>query len=95
MSSTITIDAAGRLVLPKKVRDRLGLVGGSRLRVDLMGERIELSPEDDESCELLEKDGVLIISGAKTTDAAAAVKASRSDREETLTERAKRRNSGK
>jgi AbrB family looped-hinge helix DNA binding protein len=103
MSSTITIDAAGRLVLPKKMRDRLGLTAGSRLRVDLFGERIELSPQEDEDCKLVEKNGVLVISRAESktgisdadADVVAAIKADRDDRDEALADRVKRRNSAK
>ena len=41
----LTIDSAGRIVLPSEVRRRLNLFAGSRLRLDVVGERIELTPE--------------------------------------------------
>ncbi len=37
-----TIDAAGRLVVPKAIRDRLGLTGGEELEVDELEGRIEI-----------------------------------------------------
>jgi AbrB family looped-hinge helix DNA binding protein len=33
--SIVTLGARGRLVLPKALRDRLNLVGGSKLRVTI------------------------------------------------------------
>lgn len=41
----LTIDSAGRIVLPSEVRRRLNLSAGSRLRLDVVAERIELTPE--------------------------------------------------
>ena len=39
-----TIDAAGRLVIPKDIRDALGLRGGERLDVRAVDGIIELEP---------------------------------------------------
>ncbi|MCO5316196.1 MAG: AbrB/MazE/SpoVT family DNA-binding domain-containing protein [Solirubrobacterales bacterium] len=39
-----TIDRAGRIVIPKRVRSALQLSGGEEVRVELVGERIELTP---------------------------------------------------
>lgn len=41
----LTIDSAGRMVLPSEVRRRLSLLVGSRLRLEVVAERIVLSPE--------------------------------------------------
>lgn len=43
----LTIDSAGRIVLPSEVRRRLNLRVGSRLRLDVVAERIELTPEPE------------------------------------------------
>lgn len=47
MDATITNDGAGRLVLPKAMRERLHLRAGTRLKAEIMADRIELTPEAD------------------------------------------------
>jgi AbrB family looped-hinge helix DNA binding protein len=47
MSITITLGKAGRLVVPKAIRDRLGLREGSRLRLEISGGQIQALPEPD------------------------------------------------
>lgn len=42
--STITIDRAGRVVIPKKVRDRLQLAPGDSLELETAGDQITLRP---------------------------------------------------
>ena len=62
MPSTITIDAAGRLVVPLPVRRRLRLVAGSRLRITEGPRSILLEPEHQEA-RIEEKDGILAVGG--------------------------------
>ena len=38
-----TIDAAGRLVVPKPLRDELGLLAGTELQLDAVDGRLEIS----------------------------------------------------
>jgi AbrB family looped-hinge helix DNA binding protein len=38
----VTIDRAGRVVVPKEVRDRLGLVAGSQLDITVLRDAIRL-----------------------------------------------------
>jgi AbrB family looped-hinge helix DNA binding protein len=40
----ITIDRAGRVVIPRDLRRALGLSGGDEVEISLEGERIELAP---------------------------------------------------
>jgi AbrB family looped-hinge helix DNA binding protein len=40
----VTIDRAGRLVLPKPIRDELGLRGGEELEATVREGRIEIEP---------------------------------------------------
>ncbi|MGH3612249.1 MAG: AbrB/MazE/SpoVT family DNA-binding domain-containing protein [Pseudonocardia sp.] len=40
----VVIDAAGRVVIPKQVRERLGFVAGSTLELDELGDHVELRP---------------------------------------------------
>ncbi|MGH3566236.1 MAG: AbrB/MazE/SpoVT family DNA-binding domain-containing protein [Pseudonocardia sp.] len=42
----VTIDAAGRVVIPKQVRERLGLTAGSTLEIEELGDHVELPPAD-------------------------------------------------
>jgi AbrB family looped-hinge helix DNA binding protein len=44
MTSTLTIDKAGRIVLPKPLRDELQLAAGDSLEVNTKGEEITLRP---------------------------------------------------
>jgi AbrB family looped-hinge helix DNA binding protein len=41
---TLTIDGAGRIVLPKPVRERLGLNAGSNLEIEEVPEGVILKP---------------------------------------------------
>lgn len=54
-----TVDKAGRLVVPRSLRERVGLAGGGEVEVSLDGAaiRIEPVPGDD----LREVDGLLLI----------------------------------
>lgn len=40
----VTIDRAGRIVVPKPVRNELGLTPGTPLRIEVIEDRIELHP---------------------------------------------------
>ena len=40
----IVVDAAGRIVIPKQVRDRLGITPGTTLELDELGDHVELRP---------------------------------------------------
>lgn len=79
MKQAITVDQAGRIVLPSAVRRLLNLGPGSRLTLDVVAQRIELTPQADANAELLRRPGrrtVLKPSG-QAFDAAAAVRAER------------------
>lgn len=79
MKTALTIDSAGRVVLPSEARRLLNLRPGSRLRLSVVAQRIELTPEpEDESALVLapSRRRVLEPTG-KTSDAAAATRAER------------------
>ena len=44
MNATITVDKAGRVVLPKAVRDQLELAAGDSLQLESSGDAIVLRP---------------------------------------------------
>jgi AbrB family looped-hinge helix DNA binding protein len=79
MNLDITMDNAGRIVLPSAVRRLLNLTAGSRLTLDVVAQRIELTPLPDTH------DALKIVPGKRTVlrpagrsfDAAAAVRAER------------------
>lgn len=44
MHTTVTIDKAGRVVIPKEVREELRLAAGDTLALESEGERVTLRP---------------------------------------------------
>lgn len=53
-----TIDRAGRVVIPKQMRDELGLTGGEELEITARDGRIEMEPTAPPML-LVERDGFL------------------------------------
>jgi AbrB family looped-hinge helix DNA binding protein len=65
-----TIDKAGRLVIPRPLRDRIGLIGGGEVELELDGAGIRIQPVGGSG---LREDGALLLipaSGARLTGAA-------------------------
>ena len=83
MATTITIDASGRLVLPRPVRDRLHLMAGSRLDLEIESGSVRLTPVPDDGIRLVRSGKRLVISGTPPLapgDVARAIAADREDR---------------
>ena len=59
MKSTLTIDKAGRMVLPQKVRKQFGLHAGSTLEVEMGADAITLYPSGIKAS--LSKEGGLYV----------------------------------
>ncbi|ORV14010.1 AbrB/MazE/SpoVT family DNA-binding domain-containing protein [Mycobacterium celatum] len=60
-----TIDKAGRVVIPKSIRDRHRLAPGTEVDVIDSGDRLEfILPDDRDDAVLAEKGGRLVISAA-------------------------------
>lgn len=60
---TITIDAAGRVVIPKSLRDELGLHQGMPLNITSDGVGIRIEPVRDGG-RLIEREGHLVVQSA-------------------------------
>jgi AbrB family looped-hinge helix DNA binding protein len=91
MSETITLGRAGRLVLPKSLRDRLKLAEGSCLDLEVDGSVIHLRTREETSVKLVNSGGLLVATGfPKGANIAKAVRSERAGREEALLESAKR-----
>ncbi len=65
-----TIDKAGRLVIPRSLRDRIGLIGGGEVELELDGAAVRIEPVVGRG--FREDDGLLFIpaAGAPINDAA-------------------------
>jgi AbrB family looped-hinge helix DNA binding protein len=61
------IDQAGRIVLPKPIRDALGLLPGTRVDISAYGAGAQVVPAG-RTAHLIEEDGVLIAAGETPVD---------------------------
>ena len=79
MTQALTVDSAGRIVLPSAVRRQLNLVPGSRLTLDVVAHRIELTPapDDDAGLQVVAGQRTVLRPTGKTSDAAGTVRADR------------------
>lgn len=59
-----TIDRAGRLVVPKQLRDRLGLAAGTEVEIEAVGDAVVLRPAHAAAA-LRSKGGVLVHHGGR------------------------------
>lgn len=67
-----TLDRFGRIVIPKSVREDLGLKPGAVLQIEQDGEKILLEPLHPKP-HVVDKKGVLVFSGLAIGDIAAAI----------------------
>jgi len=67
-----TIDKAGRLVIPRALRDRIGLAGGGEVELELDGAAVRIEPVSGNS--FRQEDGLLFIPAAGTQVTGAAVR---------------------
>jgi AbrB family looped-hinge helix DNA binding protein len=65
---TTTIDKAGRLVLPKAIRERLHLVSGSEIDLIVENDSLRLIPHTP-SAHLQNKDGLLVFCSTSAASA--------------------------
>jgi AbrB family looped-hinge helix DNA binding protein len=62
-----TIDQAGRILLPKPLREALGLLPGTKVDVSQYGAGLQLLPAG-RTARLVEEDGVLVATGETQLD---------------------------
>jgi len=67
MTARLTVDKAGRVVLPKPLRDELRLCAGDTLRAEVEGDRILLQPIRPKVA-LRKKSGIWVYCGGKNTE---------------------------
>jgi AbrB family looped-hinge helix DNA binding protein len=76
----MVIDKFGRIVIPKKIRERLGLLPGSPIKMEERKNAVLIYPESSKP--LFEyQDNVLVYMGQPTGDLLEAVKKSREERQ--------------
>lgn len=92
MSQTIPIDKAGRIVIPKGIRERIGVDASTRFEVGVVLGRIELVPvRNAEASKLVRKNGRLVVaSTGQKFSAAELVDLDREDRLADLSPRVER-----
>ena len=84
-----TLDKFGRIVIPKRVREHLGLTPGTALEIEAIGEDVILKPVREEP-HIRNKGGVLVFKGSATGDLLEAVKRHRKERSSTIAKRMNR-----
>ena len=80
----LTIDKAGRVVLPKAVRDEYALSPGTVLEVEETPDAIVLRPAHDQPT-VRQKDGLLVVAAPMAADLTDIVRQSRDQRLDDLT----------
>jgi bifunctional DNA-binding transcriptional regulator/antitoxin component of YhaV-PrlF toxin-antitoxin module len=68
MSVSLSVDEVGRLVLPKPVREALGIRGRARLKLEIVGEMAQLSREGNAAGPLRRRGGRLVFAGELPSD---------------------------
>jgi len=79
MTATITVGKAGRLVIPKAVRDKLQLREGTRLKVKCDEDSFSCEPEEEPVRIERRPDGRRVVVGWEGFDAGKAVLAARKE----------------
>ncbi|HVD02621.1 MAG TPA: AbrB/MazE/SpoVT family DNA-binding domain-containing protein [Candidatus Dormibacteraeota bacterium] len=62
-----TMDAVGRILVPKSLRDSLGLGPGSRVEISRYGEGLALVPAG-RTARVVDEDGLMVLTGETSID---------------------------
>jgi AbrB family looped-hinge helix DNA binding protein len=84
VAMTATLDKAGRVVLPKKIREKLHLKTGAAFKIEIVGDKIELEQELPKVRIVRNARGRRVVMGWEGFDAAKAVQENREERMENL-----------
>ncbi len=82
---TATLDKAGRVVLPKKIREKMHLKTGTTFKIEIVGDNIELEQELPKVRVVRNAKGRRVVMGWEDFDAVKAVQEMREERMERLT----------
>ena len=74
-----TLDRFGRIIIPKNVREDMGLEAGAILQIEKQGEKIVLQPVQGEP-QVVEKKGILVFTGGAVGDVGSALQEHRRSR---------------
>ncbi|MCW1926464.1 AbrB/MazE/SpoVT family DNA-binding domain-containing protein [Luteolibacter arcticus] len=88
MKTKLTMDKAGRIILPKPIRDMMHLTAGSKLEAEVVGGQLQINAEEDEDPPYKMVDGIMVIIGGGPTPGGLA-KAIRDERD-AMADRSKR-----
>lgn len=80
MKALASVDKAGRLVIPKKIREKMHLDAGVVVEIETAGDHLEIRITENQDYKLVEKGGLLVIDGSPPMDIVAAIKADRQAR---------------
>jgi AbrB family looped-hinge helix DNA binding protein len=80
MKTSISIDKAGRVVLPLHVRRQFHLLAGDQLALEIRPDGVLLRPQSRRA-NLAEENGLLVHEGEATDDLAQAVELARASRD--------------
>jgi AbrB family looped-hinge helix DNA binding protein len=83
MNATITMDGAGRVVLPKQIRQQLHLAAGAQLTLEMVPDGVVLKSRSRRA-ELLEENGLLVHEGEPAGDLVRAVDLARARRDDAV-----------
>lgn len=75
-----TLDAKGRLTLPREIRKAMGLKAGTRFDVRVEDDRVSLLPRRADGAGLVRENGVLVFDGEPTENLGDAVERFRQER---------------